>query len=733
MVIQIKKSAFAPIFQAQHCAGISYHKNVRQFRGKRVDLVINSPKISLSTTSNGVRASAKYRVFYHSRLWSDDDDLGTGAVADVNVRALVQLSTGNPGLLSPQSSLIVKSSETTRGDITVYGVTIEVENEVKDALMAFLPDVVGTSNIPLIGSVDRRIGYLGFRFLSPTVLAVGMNVGNTIKGSLAGLQTVFVRKDWGLAFSADYMLNEIHNSIRSQFDNAPPPPLGDSPVQLYNQCTIRVGNSCWNHQIAKLMRLDVSIESGAIVFSGRIKVRNTGLLIPDFNVEFTVKATVYIGANQSLQVSVGEPKVDIKEWYADVINWVLGGQIKNIARNGVRSIAQSFQGEVCSFFSSQMLSELASVGSMDRLEIIPIARTVEILPEAMIIHGDLSVADTDAPPIADFVQIPVEGDTFRWVLDAGDSWAPGGTITEYRWDFPDRTEVTQQTNARFVTEYRYRPLGVLEPPEICLTVTDNKFRSATTCGPVAPPDIQLTDIPVPGDPTNTINDWEVPFSIGALVPVMFQTTCGGVPLGDVLLRITGSGLKLEEYTSSTGRIILLLDPRDFEQPKLAAKLFATGRVLVEASKEGFKGTRHHLWMVRHKDRAILIRRSKKRIKSLEDRLNQFSKRIPPYVSSAKGKVSRRLTDILADLFAALEIKQKILLQIERGTDVSSILPFLGESFDSMGGSDQPKLIELVTSWFETRLSAISEQIKALEEEFPEEVTTKGKEKSKSTT
>lgn len=722
MVVQIKKKPLAQIFQAQHCIGIALHKVVRQFREKRVDLVINSSKITLETTSNGVRARAKYRVFYHSRMLYDEDDVGTGAVADINVRYKLSLSTGNPSLLS-NTSFLMDPGETTPNDITVYGVSVDVENEVKDTLMAFLPAIRGEFNIPSIGPTDQRIGYLGFRFLSNNVLAAGMNVGNTVKGSLAGLQTIFVTKDWALAYSADYVLKEINNGLRSAFDNSPPPPLGDSPVRLYNVCTIRVGDSCWNHQIAELSRLVVSLESGSIVFTGRIKVRNTGALIPDFTVNFKVKATAYIGANQSLQVTVGEAEVDIKEWYANVIDTILGGLIKDIVRNSVKSVAQSYQGEVTSFFSSQILSDLASVDSAEHLEITSTAETAQILSEAMIIHGTLSVSDTNAPPIVAFTAIPVEGYPFRWVLDAGASWAPGGTLVEYRWDFPDgQTEITRDTDVRFVTEYRYRPIDVFGSNEICLTVTDDHGRRATNCGPISCTQIDLVDIPTVGrDPT--VNDWEVP-QIGGVFPIQFQTSCGGVPLSDVLITVVGSDLKMTEYTGKTGRVTFLVDSSAFEPSENTIefnKLFATGHLLIEASTTGLRGTCHHLWIVRNQDRAAFVNLFKKNIDSLQAQLNALSLRIPPHATSSRDVVAQKLTEKLADLAAALDLEAKLILQIEQGANISPILALLGIS----SGEPADRLIRNVSKRLEESLSAITRQIDALNEEYSEKKEREG--------
>ncbi len=496
LAVQVREEAIERIFQAMHRAGTIQHHYARAHNGKRVELQISSPRVSFITAAHPdqrARALAISRVYYHSRNLADAGDPGTGAVADVTIRAILYISTGDPAPLAGGAQLVADWQETTRDDITVHGVSNQIADELKDALLSFIgEDGGGSFPVQAIGAAGAQVGSLAFKFLSIPVpgvrpaLVVGINAGNVIKGSKAGLQEWFLSQDWAFAISGAYLLEQIKAKLQQQFGSLPPP-LGGSSVTI-SSTTICIlptpfGCAAQARQRDILERFEVSLSWNKIVFSGQVTRIIDAPLVPNVTATFTAEATLAIGGNQELQVSVSQPQVQLGQWYAQVFNILTFDSIGTAVREAVRAALQSGvqQGQISNIFSSETLRALASLGTSVNLQIDPRATNVWVRPDGVVLNGTLAVANTSAPPEASIVTLPSSSSPLRRILYGGWSWAPGAQITRFQWDFGDgQSEVTDGTNARFVTEHNYVP-GEYTP---CLTVTDGFGRTATNCSPM---------------------------------------------------------------------------------------------------------------------------------------------------------------------------------------------------------------------------------------------------------
>jgi len=504
VVVQLRQSSIRDIVKAQHAGEIFFHSYTNQHRGRRIDLIINRPTVQLLPGPHGdniERATLIGRVFYHSRRASDLSDVGLGAVADVTIRLKLTISTGDPANLSGVPKLVIDWQETTRNDIIVHGVSAEMTAEVKDALLHFITvDGGGSYTIPPIGSSSDRVGSLSFKFLNSNepVLTVGMNVGNVIKGSKTGMQQVILHKkrDWALALSRNYVVNMIEQSVLDS--------IGGLPYRISKRCTVRIFGGCANHQIVKLTELSAFLWFGYIIFYGHIHVRNTGFLIPDVNADFQVFVSLSVDIYQQIRIHVGEPHVGNVSFFGDLVNFFSGGVITNAIRNGVKNAFQSQSfGQISEFMSPSFLSGLASADTPINLNIFPSAKDIRVYPYGIIIQGTLAVDETDKPPIASYETHRFGNMLSDTIYDARTSWAPGGWLREFRWDFSDgSSQITRDRGIRFVIKKRISEIRLIPRSIInqifkitCLTVQDDKYRKATTCGVGSPPHLVIIPIP----------------------------------------------------------------------------------------------------------------------------------------------------------------------------------------------------------------------------------------------
>ncbi|MCK5609186.1 hypothetical protein KAR91_45350, partial [Candidatus Pacearchaeota archaeon] len=478
MALQVTEETIQRVVQARYKVGIINHKYIRNYYDKRVNLVINSPQVILTTsTGSDQLAVVTSRVFYNSRALNDNKDVGRDAVADVSVRANFKLSSGDPGLLNPDTRLIVDFSETQKDDIVVHDAPNDLKNEVKDVLLEFIGNGGGSFPIPPIRSSSYRVGSLAFRFNANTnkrFIVVGMNIGDTIKGFKDGLTAEFVQNDWSLALSDKYFLSKLRDRLRQSF------PL---PYKITRKCTGRspFTDNCLNWMTVKMTSLNINLYGGKIKIDGKFDINNSFLL--DTNASFEAFVTLSVGANQSFEVFIDEINVSMEDWWADAANFLSGNQFKKQIRDGIMSALQSVSaGSVTNFFTSEILASLGLI-SRRSLEIELQAMHITIRPDAVIIHGNLITPQLDTPPIAAITVIEVTEAPLHKILHAGESWAPNGTITNYHWEHSDGTSETYYDRyAKFVIDHVYNN----KDWHTCLTVTDNLGRKTK----IRKPDIQ---------------------------------------------------------------------------------------------------------------------------------------------------------------------------------------------------------------------------------------------------
>ena len=318
MVVQITEDTIDRIVQSQHQRGIMRHAHVRSRGELRAVVQLGRPAVALVTTSQPdqrARIELDVPVLYHSRAQDDATDLGSGATARANVRAVAWISTGEQlATLGNGAHLVIDWSETTAEDIAVHGAPISFRVEVREVLLAVFAEQ-GRVRVPLppIPAGGSVIGSAAFRFLpdGPSgrpVLVAGMNLGNNPKGVKSGLQQVFVQEDWALALAREFVLSSIRDAMKDGLGDRLPPPHGGRPVVVSDAdvCLLEVGGNCVEtaRQQVYLETFDVRLEPGVVVFIGQVRQQTDAFYLPDLTATFRTEASLAIGTGQVLEVSV---------------------------------------------------------------------------------------------------------------------------------------------------------------------------------------------------------------------------------------------------------------------------------------------------------------------------------------------------------------------------------------------------------------------------------------------
>jgi PKD domain len=452
LVVEVSGPAVNRLFQAMHAAGIVRHLYVRGYQRKHVELLINCPRIFMvpvGPPDDMARALLTSRILYHSRALNDPKDPGLSVVADVmKLRVKLFLTTGDPAPLNAGTYLVADWSETSADP--------NVVDEVKGAILDFISSEGGGSYpIPALGTTSQPIGSAAFQFIQAgggDLVAVGMNVGSAVKGSKLGLQTNFVQQDWALAISSNFAISQLLTSLQTQLGTLPPP-YGPNPLLLSDTSVCIVPNpfgGCLTSVREKvyLESLAITLQNGQIAISGTLRQVSDSILVPPITADFQASATLSIGPAESLKVTVSQPSVQLSEWYAQLLNGVLGGAFTTAIANGIKAAVQSSSGTSFSgLISADVLKSFTSLGGTAAIDITLSANSVSIRPEAIITQGSLAVGGVTVPPVADIVALR-GASALTLNLNALGSWSPAQPSTSFLWDFGDGTPQLQSNDSQ---------------------------------------------------------------------------------------------------------------------------------------------------------------------------------------------------------------------------------------------------------------------------------------------
>lgn len=605
LAVQVTGPAIERLVKAMHGSGIFRHVFVRAYQNRSVELIINCPGIFLipaAPPDEVTRATAGTRVLYHSRNIGDPTDPGTSVVVDVILRVKLYLTNGDPAPLNANTYLAADWSETSAADITVYSADPNVIAEAQGALLDFIASEGGGSYpVPPIGTT-QPIGSLAFQFIqtSGNWVAIGMNVGAAMKGSKTQLNNAFVggSHDWGLAISSDYAVAQIFSQVSAQLGGLPPP-LGPNHV-LLSDSTVCVLPNPFGGCIASadqkvfLESLNIALQNGQIAISGTLS-QTTYVLVPiTVTASFQASATLSIGPGQVLQISVSQPSVQLQQWYAQLLNDILGGAFTTAIANGIQASLQSSGGSALSnIVSPATLQAITSLGGSASINVGVTTDTVSITSDAIITQGSLDVQGLNVFPVASAVAVRGPA-ALTLNLNALASWAPAHRETLLSWDFGDGSPQfnSSDTVPGVAVSYTWAAAG-----EYLVTlVVSNEDGMATSTQFLVKPGILELLAP---QANNISAPWAVCSQAGSF-SVTFTVLASGYPAPDasVVIRTSTSPYKYATaYTNQLGQATFTIDDSMFTAPPPAGSAInVVGGMLVNAFCKDYLWAWNYLWL-----------------------------------------------------------------------------------------------------------------------------------------
>jgi hypothetical protein len=585
VVIEVQETTVNRIFRAMHAGGALAHRIVQGAGQQRLELVLDAPHVTLTPGPAAVgpqQATAIARLRYQLRPLADAAAPGITGTADVSVRAALDLRAGSGGD-SATPVIAYDWSATTRNDITVYGQSGADADQAAQAILAVLQATKGAVGVRLGDAVAGLSGLPALRFLSGAaggLAALGANVLPASAGTQNQLAFPFAgSRDWAMALSRDYVLAILRDGMKARWSSLPPP-NGTDPVLISDQvvCTLRIAGECLDSARRRvyLDSFDVSLGAGAVIFTGAARAVTDAWYMPEIHATFSFAARLSIDAAGQLAVTTDASTVDLSDWYADVFDFFSFGAIAQMVGTAFQKALMSpAAGEdISNLFSARVLNALASLGKAVQLAVAPRADTVLVLPDAIIIQGNVEVPELPRRPDAGFVVL--RGATpGRRLLHGGACWAPGRALARLAWDFGDGATVQRAGTAeRIVEEHDYAP-GIYVAT---VTASDDAGHSFSYSERIAV-----------GQMTLAADRWIFEHQQSP-IPVDFTVTEAGVPLQGATVTVSVPGWQQQHSTGADGRAHFSIDPAKFTPIAAFADpsgWWVTAAMSVAASKAGY--------------------------------------------------------------------------------------------------------------------------------------------------
>ena len=462
VAVQVTEETVERLARAMYRVGATEHQGFLVEGDRYVELTLGAPSgISLLPTEPGeteARARLEVPVLYRARPIITADDIGETANALLHVRARVASAASPEGV-----QLLVDWSETTDDDVDMPG--RDDPQIVADIARFARSQGAQGQDVRLPGLSDRapltELTTTFRRSAGKDVVGVTLSFGGAEPDPDSRLQgEIFLRREWALALSESIVLERVRDGLRQDI-GALPPPFGPDPVILPGTTDVYLDS------------FDVTMSDGSIVFEGQLRRSSTPVVTATYHAEVGLKLVA-----GRVQAKVGKIKVQTREWYASLADFVSGGAVSGAVERGLRqSLGANVTGRMTTYFSGDLLREIASVNTSRAIDVEPVLEEIEVRAAGIVAQGRLEIAEHPAPPVASFAVLPsLKGPQWR-LLHAGASWAPSGSVESFAWSFGDGSD-EELTGARthFATEHEFAPGTFVTR----LTVKDDHGATTTT-------------------------------------------------------------------------------------------------------------------------------------------------------------------------------------------------------------------------------------------------------------
>jgi len=536
LVAEVSLLAVNRVLAAQHQSQVYLHSfraglppfdNLPPQSGIRgfVDLQVSTPGISLpiQAGNHGARVSIHYRAMVRytntgTTPVSIPEFVHGEIVATLNIE---QTRVGDGGVYTPvpitdrieQASVTAGNLLTTDfvnnqlGQTTMQGGDLIHVDFINNVEVKFIPaDGIGLSaeTVSLIEQVvlnflkkgfdpvnvlvrlpsneDFTIHFWRFKVLSvPAKSAVALlvklkNVAPS-PGSVASFNALFIESqdDFAIAISSEFILDTVTGMIKDTLQQLDGKEFeGCATIGVWPLET----DVCATYTL-KLRSSNVKLGNDVITFTLTGDLTSDPWYAPNFSFKLELDFGLQIKNNRLGLIGVGGVRLDLSSSSLNPFKYIIKGKVEDEAENEIESARDQILAETRDQIGD-MLSGFSKILSELRIPNVQLTYTgADIRTSGVVVHGKLTLGSLSPAKIAFTTSVrkrtDVDPPVDELVLDAFDSWIPGGTAQQYQWS----GLVNQTENHQFITRVAL-PLN-RQPKITCLTLrgTQGSFFSTS--------------------------------------------------------------------------------------------------------------------------------------------------------------------------------------------------------------------------------------------------------------
>jgi hypothetical protein len=433
-IVSISEAAVNAVLATMHAAQRISHHRVAALDGRFIDVTVGAPRIRESRCSHDERLEFRTttRIRYAER--DAGDRAGTPRQQTVDVDLTGFAETPKDHLYDEPVAISVPVGWT--------GAALSEPGVDADRLGP------GLHALATGGSGRFTVPHRGTRAAAARVLPRWSAPAAPIPAPGGG-----DRPAWQILVPAKAVIRDIRRGMRATLGAVPP-----GPASAAGPATVIGGLDDAPYDLIAMTRMEIRLSDGHVEYDINVGTGDVRRRLPD-----RLHGRVAVDDSDSDRLTHGLASLQ-RRIDASIRATLLDTTSERVALAGLSTLA-----------------ELLTGGAAADL-FVPVSRRID--PAGLILEGAVEDRFTAQPVEVSFTLGPTNDPAEIW-FHAGQSWAPGGTVARYEWDFGDGT-VTATSD--FMERHRYANPGDYT---VSLTVHAEDGRQATASRAVAAGQVQV--------------------------------------------------------------------------------------------------------------------------------------------------------------------------------------------------------------------------------------------------
>jgi thiol-disulfide isomerase/thioredoxin len=356
----------------------------------------------------------------------------------------------------------------------------ETVSVIEQVVLNFLKKGFDPVNVlvRLPSNEDFTIHFWRFKFIAvPAKSAIALlfklkNVAPS-PGSVSSFNALFIESqdDFAIAISNEFIVETITGMISATLEQLDGRQFSGCVWALF-------GDICATYTM-KIRSSKIMLGNEAITFTLTGDLTSPSWYAPNFSFKLELDFGLQIKNNRLGLISVGDVRLSLSSSSSNPFKGVILGAVRDEAKDQIEAARDQILEQTRDQIGS-MLSGFTSILSELRIPNVQMTFTrADIRTSGVVVHGKLELASLSPAKIAFNTvarkRIDVDPPEYELVLNAFDSWIPGGTVQQYHWS----GLVNQTEDHQFLTRAAL-PLN-RQPKITCLTVrgTQGSFFSTS--------------------------------------------------------------------------------------------------------------------------------------------------------------------------------------------------------------------------------------------------------------